>query len=263
MTALGILFAQTEPVKVGVRLTSENPRFEVTLPDGYQMSEPRETPPRYIRASGREDWARISLVLAEQKLVLPQNPGGITLEETLPFIALPTGSKRLFYTVKWNDFDIPVVEYRAVIKDLPVIGVSAVLPLSPKAVTLTISAPDPLEKEVREDLKEVLFKLVKASTHWHTPDQLQRIWILDLIGKTGAVLLVLYPIVWIGIFRGDPMRGHWLRVAWLLVVAVLLFIPITSPGQTTMSNNLVVNAILPLALVSFVIRRIKLGIDMD
>jgi len=84
---------------------------------------------------------------------------------------------------------------------------------------------------------------------------------LDLVGKAGGLALLLYPVGWLLFFRSDPLRAHWGRVAWLGAAAVLLFIPITSPGPTTILNNLVVNALVPLVLLTLMVRRVKMGID--
>ena len=158
--------------------------------------------------------------------------------------------------------DVGVVEYRAVVKNLPVIGLSAVLPLARNALTLTLYAPDPLEKEVREDFNEILSRITKASSDWRTPEEFRKIETIEMVGKAGTGLLALYPIVWLIFFRGFPMRAHWVRTAWFVLVAVLLFVPITSPGPTSLWCNLITNLFLPLLFISFAVRRVKLGIEM-
>jgi hypothetical protein len=85
---------------------------------------------------------------------------------------------------------------------------------------------------------------------------------MNLVTACGGGVMLLYLIAWAVYFRGDPMRAHWVRVVWQVVVAVLLFIPITSPGETTLANNLLVNALIPMLLLLFAVRRVKLGIEM-
>jgi hypothetical protein len=244
-----------------VVIKSPVPAYELTLPGAYQPTIPREEPFRYVRSCGRESWAKISVVLANGTKHLKQNPGGITMEEILPFVPLPPDAKPAFSTIPWRDLDIGVIEYRAVVKDLPVIGRSAVLPLQGNTLTLTVYAPDPLEKEMKDDFNIVLALISKTTTNWHTAAELRKIGTLETIGKTAAGLLALYPVAWVLFFRGNPLRLHWLRTGWLVVVAVLLFIPISSPGEYTIFSNPIVNGILSMTVLLFAARRIKMGIE--
>jgi hypothetical protein len=77
-----------------------------------------------------------------------------------------------------------------------------------------------------------------------------------------AGMIVLYLVAWATLFREDPMRFHWLRTLWLAAAAVLLFLPITSPGEMTFINNVVVNLMIPMTLLLFVARRIKIAIEL-
>ena len=45
--------------------------------------------------------------------------------------------------------------------------------------------------------------------------------------------------------------------------AGLLFVPINSPGETSLVSNLLVNAVGPVILLLFAARRIKLGIELS
>lgn len=261
--AMGALLFQAAgadpPKEISIR--SGDPKYFVNLPLAFEHTVPRENPPRYVRSYGREPWVKVTAILTHGAGPLKQNPAGITPEELLPFVTLPPDAKRTFFTLKWRNLDVGVIEYQAVEKDLPVIGLSAVLPLQGNALTLTVSAPTPLEKEARADFQDILSRIAGATTNWYTVEELRKMETLGTVGKVGAGLMALYPIAWAVCFRGDRMRAHWVRVAWLLAIAVLLFLPVTSPGPTTMVNNLIVNAVLPLVLVSFAVRRVKLGID--
>ena len=86
---------------------------------------------------------------------------------------------------------------------------------------------------------------------------------MEKVTMVGAALFALYPMAWLIFFRGRPLAAHWLRTGWLFMIALLLFSPITSPGPTSIANNLVVNALVPLVFVMMTIRRLKLGIDVD
>lgn len=261
--ALGTLLLQVPPADSSkeIKIQSEVPVYVVTLPAGYEPTVPRESPPRYVRSLGRDAWVRISVSFTVASGPLKQNPAGITAEEILPFVVLPPDATRTFFMLKWKELEIGVVEYRAVVKDIPVVGFSAVLPLQGNALTMTMFGPTPLEKETREEFREILSRISNTTTNWYTPQEFRKMATLDNVGKAGVGLLALYPVAWAVFFRGRPMRAHWTRVLWLLAVAVLLFLPVTSPGPNTLFTNLIVNAILPLAMISFAVRRIKLGVE--
>lgn len=258
-----LLFLAAAGSAEDIVLKSPMPLYELTLPAAYTHTTPRENPTRYVRSCGRDMWATISLIVTAAEQPLAQNRDGITLQEVLPFVTLPPDAKPTFSTVRWQDFDVGLVEYRAVVKDLPVIGLAVVLPLKGKALTITLYAPEPLEKELREDFRDILGRVKKASSPWRTAEEFRKIETANRVGIAGVALAALYLPVWVIGFRGHPMRAHWIRTAWFAMVALLLFYPISSPGDTTMINNLVVNAVLPLAYLMFAVRRIKLGVEMD
>ena len=163
--------------------------------------------------------------------------------------------------MRWKDFDVASFEYRAVVKNLPVIGLAVVLPLINGHLTLMVYAPDPLEKECREDFSALLPRISKAPSNWHSTEYFQKVEMMNRVAIAGVVVLALYPIAWVIAFRGNPMRAHWLRTGWLVAAAVILFIPINSPGEMTLLCNLLVNAVVPAVLLLFAARRIKLAVD--
>jgi hypothetical protein len=241
---------------------SEVPRYDLQMPATFEHTETKPNYRKFVHSCGRDQWEQVSATLTHGSTTLPQNPSGtVTLEDLLPFATLPPDSKTQFAPMKWKNLDIGVIEYQAVVKSLPIIGLCVVLPLKEKALTLNVSAPTPLEKEARADFSEILSRITETRTGWYTVQDLGTMKTMDLVGKAGVGVLLLYPMAWLIFFRGDAMRAHWARVAWLAIAAVLLFLPITSPGPTTMLNNLVVNAVMPFVLLAFLVRRVKLGID--
>lgn len=241
---------------------SEVPRYVLQMPAAFEHTETKLNYRKFIHSCGRDVWEQVTATLTHGASALAQNSSGtVTLEEILPFVTLPPDAKPQFSTMPWKNLDIGVIEYQAVVKNLPVIGLCVVLPLKEKALTLHVYAPTPLEKEARADFTEILARITETRTNWYTVQDLATMKTMDLVGKAGVAVLLLYPVAWLVFFRGDAMRAHWARVAWLAVAAVLLFIPVTSPGPTTMLNNLVVNAVMPFVLLAFLIRRVKLGID--
>jgi hypothetical protein len=261
MAALFVQASQSSSFKDNV-VKSELPRYVIRFPSSFKHTETLENSRKFVHSCGRADWEQVTAALVHASTPLTQNPSGtVTLEEMLPFVSLPPDSKTFFYTMKWNNIDVGVIEYQAIEKNLPTVGICVVLPLQAKAITLTVSAPTPLEKEARADFKEILSQVTETRVAWYTTDQLGTMKTLDLVGKAGLAVLLLYPVGWALFFRGDPMRGHWVRVAWFALAAILLFVPISSPGPTTFLNNLVVNALVPLLLVTLLVRRVKMAID--
>jgi len=244
-------------------ISSSNPVYELSLPAGYVAVVPLETPARYIRSCGRESWARLSVVVVDSKEVLPQNVSGVRAEDVQSRVPFPPEAKWTFQPMRWKDFDIGSFEYRAVVKDLPVLGIAAVLPLQGGSLTILVYAPEPLEKECREEFGGIFARFTKAPTSWHSAEYYQQVRRMNRVAAAGGVMMVLYVVAWAIFFRDDPLRAHWLRTAWLVVNAVLLFLPITSPGEMTFTNNLAVNLMVPLVLLMFAARRIKVGIEMS
>jgi hypothetical protein len=241
---------------------STQPTFETILPKGYQQVLSRENPSQYVRVSGPEDWAKLTVTFVAGRGPLEQNPAGITLPEILPFVSLPANATSSFKIVRWKDYFIGSVEYHAVAQNLSMFGIAAVVPISGKAVTISISAPEPLEPELRKDFRAILSRL-SGPSRWHSLEELRRAALLETVGKAGAGFLLLYLIAWAAVFRGHPLRAHVLRIAWLAATAILLFIPIMSPGETSLVSNLVVNGVLPLVCLLFASHRIKMGIEMS
>jgi hypothetical protein len=242
---------------------SVSPTYDLTIPSGYQQVTPRERPPRYVRPRGRESWELVSMLVVDSTAVLRQNLDGVQAEDFVSRVPFPPDAKWTFHPLRWKDFDTGSFEFRAVVKDMPVFGCAVVLPLLDGSVTIVAYAPETLQTECREELQGILARVTKAPSPWRSPEHFQKVRSMNRVSLGGVVLLLLYPIAWAVFFRDDPLRAHWLRTAWLVAVALLLFIPITSPGETTLINNLLLNAVMPVVLLLFAARRIKMGIELS
>ena len=244
-------------------LKSEDPVYELPLPLGYAPAQVFDPPPRFLRTSGREAWAKLSIQVTKMSGTLPQKPAGITAEDILSLVSPPPDATWTFSKVQWNELDIGVIEYRAVVRDLPVLGLSTILPLTRKALRITVYAPDPLEKEIREDFRQLLASITRMKTTWLTDEVLRKMAAFEKVTFAGFALMALYPVAWVIFFRAQPLAAHWPRTIWLGAIAVLLFIPVNSPGPTTLTSNLIVNAIVPVTYLMLTVRRLKLGVDAD
>lgn len=262
MFGLLLLLATSLPAAApDTPILSQSPVYEMSLPATYTRVTPEETPPRYVRPRGREILAMVNVVIASNTNPLTQNRSGVKAEDVLSVVPLPPDAKWTFAPMKWKGFDVGAFEYHAVVKSLPVFGLAIVLPLADGTLTILAYAAEPLEKECREEFADVLSRVTRAPTNWHSAEHFQKVETLTRVGLAGVVLLALYPIVWAIAFRGFPMRAHWLRTGWLVTAALLLFAPINSPGEMTLLCNLLVNAVLPVVLLLFAARRIKLAVE--
>jgi hypothetical protein len=240
----------------------EKPTYELSLPSGYRPTSPRETPPRFIRPRGREPWELVSVVISDNISVLRQNPDGVKPDDVLSCVPFPPGATWTFAPLHWKEFDIASYRYQGVIKDVPIVGFAVVFPLRDGTLTLLVYAPETLESQCREEFDGLFPRVIKAPTHWHSPEHHQKVRTMNLVTMGAAGLIVLYLVGWGVLFREDPMRLHWLRTFWLVACAVLLFLPISSPGEMTFTNNVVVNLMIPMVLLLFVARRIKMAIEL-
>ena len=201
--------------------------------------------------------------MVDSTTALRQNPDGVQADEFVSRVPFPPDAKWTFHPLRWKEFETGSFEFRAVVKDVPVFGCSAVLPLLDGSVTILAYAPETLQSECREEFQGILARVTKAPSRWHSPEHFQKVRSMNGVSLGGAALLLLYLIAWAAFFREDPLRAHWLRTVWLGAVALLLFIPITSPGETTLTNNLLLNAVMPVVLLLFAARRIKMGIELS
>jgi hypothetical protein len=253
---LALALADDTPIQ------GDKPVYEVSLPSGYRPVSPRETPARYVRPRGREAWELVSVVVTDSTTVLTQKPDGIGPQDVVSCVPFPPGASWTFTPRRWKDFDIGSYRYQGVVTGMSVVGFAVVFPLRDGTLTILVYAPETLEAQCQEEFEGIFARVIKAPSHWHSAEHYQRVRLMNQVTMGAAVVIVLYLVAWAVLFRGDPLRLHWLRIAWLAVAAVLLFIPITSPGEMTFTNNVVVNLMLPMVFLLFIARRIKMGIEM-
>ncbi len=243
-------------------IRGKEPEYEITLPEAYASITTPEPRKRYERAAGPEAWAKLRVSLAPAPRPVPQHPEGPKANELRALAEVPENAACDFTRVRWKDLDIGAFEYRAVQRDLQMFGLSAVVPLAEKALVVTVSAPEPLEKEVRMDLAGIVAS-IQGKSNWYGPDTFETIRRYDLAEKAGLTLIAVYVIAWAVFFRGHPFRAHWLRTGWLVLIGLLLFTPLMSPGDASAIHLLLVNGTVAGLSVAMAIRRVKLAIDLD
>ena len=242
------------------KIVERSPSFELNLPTAYQAVDSKEEPRSWRRPAGPEAWAQVTFRLGTAAGPMAQPAGAPTIEGLRPLAALPKVARPLFVQTRWKNFDLGAFEYKAVVKDLPVFGLTTAVPVEDSAVLLTVEAPEPLEKEVREDFRAILASL-QGSTLWVTEEEQRRERSALWIEGGGLGVLGLYAIAWVFFFRGDLLRAHWARTIWLAVAGVALFVPLTMTSDMSI-RRLSLSLMLPMALFGLAARRIKLAIDL-
>ena len=263
MRAVLLLFAALRDPGVAQQQTvsSQDPVYDLALPAGYFPVKSPEGVTVYERTAGREDWAKVRISLTINPKALAQKPAGLGPDDLLPFVRLPEDAQVKQTQAQWGEFTIGALEFRAVANDLRVFGLAVVVPLARHALTITLLAPDPLEAEVRDALRQTL-PTILGPTDWRTAAQQRESVTARWVSTAGGVLVVLYAVAWGLFFRGQDMKFHLLRTVWLVVIAALFFIPLTLSGDPGLLNNWAVNTLVPTAYLLLTMRRIKLAIDM-
>lgn len=231
------------PLPVDFKLHEEGPKYRVMK-----------------RSLGIEAWAKIRVETRKLDGLLAQPVGASVPEDLLPLIPFLQNAKLSYQQQNWHEFSLGVYEYRRVEDNLPIVGYATILPFSPNSVGLLVSAPEPFEKEMKQEFLTAL-GAARGETAWIGAELRQKHQRATGVAQAGMGLLILYWIVWFLFFRGRPFLAHLLRTIWLSLVALLLFTPLTMPTESSFFTNLAMNLLGPLVILSFVIRRIKMAVE--
>ena len=154
----------------------------------------------------------------------------------------------------WQGLEIYAAEHAYDSPEGRLFAVTAALPLRDRALVLRLTAPEARAPEAREDMARLLEK-TRGLAGWQTPlrkkHERQSTWALIV----GGVLLAAYLPCWAAFFRGQPMKAHELRTAWLFAAGGGLFVP------ALLGVNLLWT--LPAIFVfSMAVRRVKLALEL-
>jgi hypothetical protein len=250
--ACGVLLLLSQQVIV---LT--DPPSEITLPIAYQRTVSDEI----FRQVGPESWTRVRFRYRAATGPLSQPTGALAQASVEPLVRLPKDAAVTFEARPWKEYQSGWFLSRHVVGTLPTLELQAVIPLHPKALLLTLEGAEALEKEMRSDLDLILAALNGRSA-WKTPAMIERERTADRLDLAGLALAGIYLPAWIFAFRAHFMRAHWIRVAWLTLAALALLSPALMRTEIGL-YQVAVNLALPLALLGFAGRRLKLAVEYD
>lgn len=246
--------AVQEPDEGPTTIANPDPPFQVTLPRGYRPGKDRVYLSLWERAAGSADWERVRFAIV---------PGERTLAQDEPILAkavaktalLPPEAETRALQESWDEFSVAGAEARFVREGMPCFGIAVALPLEPRSATLLVFAPEPLEKEVRLDLKAILLS-ARGKTNWVTAEERRKARRGEYAAYAGAGLAALYFLAWMAFFRGQPLRAHLLRTLALGAIAVVFFLPaVFGHGWG------IWGVIAAVFFISLVVRRVKLAIE--
>jgi multidrug transporter EmrE-like cation transporter len=169
------------------------------------------------------------------------------------------GFRTTFVKQSWRNFTLGTFEVRGEIDGLSNVGEATIIPFESGAVELYVSAPEPHEKDAKQDFLTVL-GAARGETNWISADVRRKAQLANGIMWAGYGLALLYLPCWALFFRGQFMRLHGFRTIWQIAAGILIFIPLTMSTGESGGFNLV-GYFFSLALLGFAARRIKLGIE--
>lgn len=243
-----------EPGEGPLTVTYTDPPLQLTLPRGYRPGKDRLYASLWERAAGSADWERVRFAILPGDRPLAQNEALLPSAIAKMALLTPEAPARPLKE-PWGEFLIEGAEVRFIRDDLPCFGLAVVLPLEPRSATLLVFAPEPLEKEVRLDLKAIVLS-ARGSTSWKTAGELRRLKRGEYAAYAGAGLAGAYFILWLAFFRGQPLRAHALRTLALAAIGVIFFLPAVFGHGWGLWG-----VIAGIFFISLVVRRVKLAIE--
>jgi lipoprotein NlpI len=212
---------RTERKAIPIRHAS--PSFRLTIPAGYSRAP--VVPPNAAYAFTRTIEDRPDSVFALSLEVLrgmirrdkPSEADVALLART----HLPPGATFVLRKEKWGEFDIDLMETRMHQNGLDLITLVVQVPLAPQALQIAAAGPAALESKVHADLLQVLSS-VEGQSSWLTEGERTLALATGLPTLIGWVLFVVYGLLVLILFRGEPLRAWRFRFAWLATAAACL-----------------------------------------
>jgi hypothetical protein len=217
----------TPPAKVS--LQHPDPKFSVTLPDGYAPLPvlPRGSAYGYQRDLGAERRIVLSVTILDGRI----DPGDLSPQELAPVTEkllkqFPAGAQLRMGKEIWKEHPLDTQEITYPLQGVEVFTLTVQFPTLPRAVQISMVSRRELETELRGDLKKIL-RSFSGTTHWLTPNQ--RLW----AGISGGfailswLLLLIYGFLYALRYRGGDLVTHWrFRVTYLTATLAMFAIAI-------------------------------------
>ena len=216
---LGLQEAAQPPAPVTIN--NPDPKFRMTVPRGYQ--DPGVRPPKVSYSYQRvlPDGKALALNVEILNGRIDRAPMSEAEVRAAALKQLPAGAEFRLGKAAWGELELDVMESTFVSSGTELFAAVVQIPTVPRAVQLSFAGQKASEAEIREDLRRVLATF-KGSTDWLTPRQK---WLAGLSGGfliLPWLLLIVYGLLYAGLYRKQPLRAWKFRVAYL-TVDVLLF----------------------------------------
>ena len=265
--------AATPPAPASREIVYEgkDPRFVLRTPPGYVRVASMEPLASFERSRGREAWERIYVDLGPLDSALDPKappPGVAVLRKLLSLdVREPRGIK-----IAWGNLQIDGLEYRFAREGLDMAGRCAWVPIHPKGVAICVSAPSTLAKDLTPELLALVASL-RGPTQWLTEQEASSLRHWQAPAWVVPILSGVFLLVWAVVLRGNPLRLHWLRVAWHAAVPLVAalgwyFVQRSAAAREKMGIEtpllLWLVVILPLAIfhVVMITHRVRMAVEM-
>ena len=217
----------TPPAKVS--LHHPDPKFNLTLPDGYAPLP--VLPPGAAYGYQRDLGGERRIVLSVSVLDGRIDPGDLSPQELAQVTEkllkqFPAGAQVRMGKEIWKEHPLDTQEITYPLQGVEVLAVTVQFPTLPRAVQISMAGRRALETEIRGDLKKIL-RSFSGTTHWLTPNQ--RLWAGISGGSAvlGWLLLLIYGILYALRYRGGDLVTHWrFRVSYLTATVAIFAIAI-------------------------------------
>lgn len=216
-----VLASQAAPPAAPKELLHESsdPAFSLRLPAGYSRVAAQEPVVSFIRPKGRELWEKVYVDLIPLDSELDSKtppPQAASLRKLLGTDLREAQAIK----IAWGTLEIDGIEYRFAREGVDMAARCAWVPLSPKSIALCVSAPSTLAKELTPELLALLAAL-KGRTQWLTDHEAASLRFWRIPALAVPVLSGLFLLTWAVVFRGNPQRLHYVRVAWHASIPVV------------------------------------------
>jgi hypothetical protein len=219
LTALLLLLQDQAP---GSRiLNSTDPAYWLALPPGYQLLDPKDPRPLYVRKYPN------SLDSVELHFIAHPGPFVEGLSSPFAFLRppdLPPEARESPVPGTWRGHALYTSEQRWFTTEGEQLCVSAAVPLKKRGLIVRLQGPMSRSADLKQDLETVL-KSLKGETDWTTPaekaEQRSARTSLLIASISGG----LYFALWAGIFRRSFRMAHALRTGWLGLTGLLFAYP--------------------------------------
>lgn len=199
-----VLIVCAVAVAAPIKVSNEEGRFSLAIPDGFESFTPDPVPAMMLYA-----YRQTAEVAADRKYIIITKVGVPLLHEQSPMAKLeeyrqrhPEGTNFTPLSAKWKEFDIPGVRYDAYsYEGQPGFVMSVQVPIDPDAIQIIVVGGKKDEKQVAAILNQMLASL-EGDTNWTSEgDRQTRQRIALVVLAMTIILLTIWGRFWLRMRR--------------------------------------------------------------